>query len=215
MVTRVMMIVDKSGSMNTIRQSTIEGINEYLGDRRREAEEGLEQRFSLLFFSDTSHFQWVVQDKSPLEVEDLTPASFVPSGGTALFDAIAAGIEKLLAEDVKYGPLPANLVIVTDGGENSSFQYSLLQSGAERIKRLIDDCQSRLGWTIYYIGANQDAFAVGVELGVAGGNTMSYAHDHRGAMNAFAVASRATNAYNGRGGAYSAADLSGLRGLTS
>jgi len=62
----------------------------------------------------------------------------------------------------------STLIILTDGHENASIEYT-----KAHVKDLIEQKQKD-GWTVIYLGANQDAFAEGGSLGIAPHMTMNY-----------------------------------------
>ena len=61
------------------------------------------------------------------------------------------------------------LVIITDGENTDSHGYQQPQ-----VKSMITDLEKNHGWTVAYLGANQDAWSVGSSLGLSRGNTMNY-----------------------------------------
>jgi hypothetical protein len=76
-------------------------------------------------------------------------------------------------------------VTFTDGLENQSVEYT-----REMIFDLIGKREVE-GWTFAYLGANQDAYAVGQKIGYAPGSTQNFAPDAAGSAAAFASLSRA------------------------
>jgi hypothetical protein len=82
-------------------------------------------------------------------------------------EAVISGVNEFVESmrDVEVDPKADGkvlAVILTDGLENASEEVT----GAQ-VKKLISDCESE-GWTFIYMGANQDAWAAGGELGVSG-----------------------------------------------
>lgn len=168
--THLTFVVDRSGSMDTVKRDAQGGINSLL--KNQFAEEGV-LTVTLVDF-DTIHEtkQRMVSEKFSYEL--------VPRGGTALFDAVGREIQKTKTdiEILPKGLRPEKVifVIVTDGDENSSRQYDL-----QKTKALIET-QQGAGWTFQFIGADQSAWQ-GAALGVnttqyrnsAIGNTMMYA----------------------------------------
>jgi len=118
------------------------------------------------------------------EVEPLTRETFKPRGSTALLDAIGKTIKNFKDK------ISPTVVILTDGQENSSNQYT-----KSHIKDLVEE-RTKNGWTFVYLGANQDAFAEAGGLGIAPTCTMNY--DPRNTPDAFrelsqAMSSQASN----------------------
>lgn len=187
-------VLDRSGSMMSIKKPTIDGFNEFLGEQTKLPGNVL---LSLTQF-DTSFD--VIHDMVPLDqVPMLTDATFVPRGGTALFDAIGvtvASIEKSIA-NLPEEPARVVLVIMTDGGENSSKEYT-----KDAVNALIEDKRNKRKnaepWDIVFLGANQDAFAAGNQMGVARDATSNYAATAAGTKAVFAGVS----SYVGRSRTY-------------
>ena len=128
----------------------------------------------------------VLADFAPLaEVKELTPETYVPRASTPLLDAIGRGINdigaKLGAKGDDERPEKVVFVILTDGHENASREFTR-QQVFEMIRKQTDEYQ----WKFVYLGANQDAIAVGASLGVAAHSAMTYAHDAKGTGDAFA-----------------------------
>ena len=83
---------------------------------------------------------------------------FSPSDMTALYDAIGQAINTKKKKE-KYDNVVC--IILTDGLENSSVEYTL-----ENIKSMTKEMESNHNWKFVYLGANQDAFAVGTKMGM-------------------------------------------------
>jgi Mg-chelatase subunit ChlD len=147
-------VLDRSGSMDACRDDTIGGFNAFL--REQQAEGGT---LTLILFD---HEYQIVYDRKPIgDVQPLTTHTFVPRGSTALLDAIGKTIKNTQSN------VPT-VVILTDGQENSSQEYT-----KAHVKDLIDQ-KTRDGWTFVYLGANQDAFAEAGQLGIASASTVNY-----------------------------------------
>lgn len=161
MKTEIAFILDRSGSMQSIRDDAIGGFNAFLAAQK---EQPGEAAFSLILFDD--HYD-VVHDRVPLQdVPNLTNKTFVPRGYTALYDAIGKTVAAISARTAEVDKVI--LVILTDGHENASREFS-----GPTIKGIIGRQQEK-GWTILYLGANQDAFAVGSGLGIMRDATIQY-----------------------------------------
>jgi len=169
-------ILDRSGSMEACRDDTIGGFNAFL--REQQAEGGT---LTLILFD---HEYSVSYTNKPIsDVEPLTINTFVPRGATALLDAIGKAIKNTQSN------VPT-VVILTDGQENSSQEYT-----KAHIKDLIEQ-KTKDGWTFVYLGANQDAFAEAGQLGIAPTATANF--DTRRTPEAFralsaAMSSQASN----------------------
>lgn len=183
--TNVHIILDRSGSMQSCRAQTVDAVNEYLRGL------GEKTKVSLTLF-DTSGIDLIWDKRDPAEIK-LTLDEFQPRASTPLYDAIGKTVAKMRAVPTK--ALTA-LVIVTDGQENASQEYT-----KSAIKSLLDDLQKE-GWLVLYLGANQDAFAEGGAIGTVSHNTISY--DTRNIGATMVAASAATMRYAGSGSAWEA-----------
>ena len=104
--------------------------------------------------------------------EDVTIA-LEPQGGTVLHDAIGFGVNKFsqrisaLPEHAQ--PKAIQVIVVTDGEENSSVEYS-----AKQIRKLIKSKQKDAAWDFVFLGANQDAVTTGGNLGFSHDSSMTF-----------------------------------------
>lgn len=164
-----LVILDKSGSMNSIAKAAIDGFNETLGGIRsaqRQYAETQEHYVSLLPFCNCE--MGYVYDRVPVaEVKDLTSKKYRPCCGTPLFDAMGKGINDLYKQTKEMDNATVIVTIITDGEENASREYS-----GKAIKALVDKMRDEQGWNFAYIGTNQDVDAVAEKLSIL--NTMFF-----------------------------------------
>lgn len=172
MKTHVFVILDRSGSMSSCQDATIKGYNEYLEGMKGEKD----VRWNLVLFDD--RLEHPVDDQPVAAVKKLTPKTFVPRGSTALRDAVCRTLNQAKSTITKKDR--ALVVIITDGYENASREYS-----AEQMRDLIKELEGHKNWTFTYLGANQDAWQVAQSYGFARGNTVSYNQTERGTQETF------------------------------
>ena len=161
-------ILDESGSMSSIYEQALMGINEVLSGIRKNQEE----------FSDQEHYVTIVtfegdgmrgvktrRDRVAIsEVKNLTRKDYRPGGCTPLYDAMGKTLHEM---EGRIGEGDRVMVtVITDGMENSSQEYS-----GSAVKTLIERLREK-GWTFAYIGANQDAVEVAKELNIS--NALNY-----------------------------------------
>ncbi len=171
-LTEIIFVLDKSGSMESIRRETLEGFNDFI--HRQLAESG-ETKISLILF-DTKYK--VAYAGVPLrEVVDLTVSSYEPDGGTALLDALGTAIDRTgqrLAEITPENrPGTVIVVVLTDGQENSSQEYTL-----EEVRKRVRNQTKNYAWQFLFLGANQDAWLEAGKLGIS--NAIEFAADKEG-----------------------------------
>lgn len=172
-------ILDRSGSMQSCREATISGFNTFLAEQKKLPGEAF---VSLYQFDD--HYDTVYAGKPLAEAPELTAETFVPRGSTALLDAIGRTITgvgaRLAALPDADRPDKVVIVIVTDGGENASREFT-----REQIFDLIGHQRDKYQWQFVFLGANQDAISTGASFGIMRGQSMTYAANAKGTEAAY------------------------------
>lgn len=153
----ITMVIDRSGSMESIRADAEGGINTFIESQKKEAGEAL---LTLVQFDTEYEF---LHRGSP--IGHVPRYTLVPRGATALLDAIGRAINetgsRLAAMPEPERPGLVVFVIVTDGHENSSKEFT-----RDKIRQMIEHQQSVYQWQFTFLAANQDAFAEGATLGI-------------------------------------------------
>ena len=167
--TLIVVVLDRSGSMNGIRHDTLGGFNSFLADQKKNPTD--EARLTLVQFD---HEYLVSYDNKPLaDVPNLTPETYVPRGNTALLDAMGRAIvttgEALKVMPEAERPEQVVFLCITDGQENASREYTKAKI-AEMVKHQTDVYQ----WNFVFLGANMDAIGEGASMGVAAVNAMNF-----------------------------------------
>lgn len=184
-LTELVFILDKSGSMGGLETDTIGGYNAML--KKQQAVEG-ECRITTVLFD--NHYG-LLHDRIDLKaVSPITEKEYQVGGSTALLDAIGRTIHKIgnaqkhTAED--YRAEKVMVVIITDGEENASREYS-----AERIKQMIEHEKTKYGWEFIFLGANIDAVETAGCFGISADRAQNYHADSEGVEVNFRVMSEA------------------------
>jgi von Willebrand factor type A domain len=189
-LTQITIVLDRSGSMSTVRDATILGFNEFV-DGQREAPG--EANVTLIQF-DTENAHEVVFDQDVKGVPKLAVETYVPRGGTPLHDALGRTITELGSKIGKMseGDRPGKVVIVTmtDGLENSSREYT-----ASRIAEMIKHQREVYKWEFIFLGANQDAILTGERLNIPSAQSVTYDHTRTGTGKVMASTSANVAAY--------------------
>lgn len=165
-LTDITLVVDRSGSMGSIRNDAEGGINEFI---RQQAVEPGEALLTLLQFD--TEYELV---HSGVPVAEVPRYRLEPRGMTALLDAVGRAInetgQRLAAMSEAERPGLVIFVIVTDGAENSSQEFSRAD-----IRQMIEHQQSKYSWQFTFLAANQDAFAAGGSLGIDSAGIANFA----------------------------------------
>lgn len=183
-VNNVLIVLDESGSMDSVRQATVNGFNEQLTALKDDGENE-ETRVTLVAFSDRCRV--ILNAVKASEVEPLTIDKYNPRGSTALFTAIRTGIDTLLASvnDPASNENAFLVVIISDGEENSSHVNDKI-SVPNRIKELT----AQKNWTFTYLGANVDITKIADSLNLYAGNVASFNQTKHGTASAMSSVSR-------------------------
>ncbi len=188
--TIVNLILDKSGSMTNCKEGTIKGFNEYLNGLKQKKGD---VRMSLTLF-DTTAFNEINIEKryvnTPVkEIKPLSNDSYIPGGGTPLYDAAVDSIEESYNKIKNMDSKPVVItVIITDGEENSSVRHNLT---------CLKDLQTKLtkegNWTFVFLGANQDSYKTASSFNMSRGNIGDFQGSNAGWTLAFNGLSRGTD----------------------
>jgi Mg-chelatase subunit ChlD len=161
--TLICVILDESGSMATKKADVIGGFNQFLRDQKALTVD--EMRLSLTKFNTLCS---TVYSAMPVAaVPELTEATYVPGGNTALFDAVAETVR--LADKDKLEDERVLVLVMTDGQENSSRETTKAQ-----IQAIIAERTARGNWSFAYIGENPERWAR--ETGASVRNAVQYQH---------------------------------------
>lgn len=188
-------VLDESGSMNTIKDRVIAGYNEYFNGLRRDPSSDYLVtlvKFDAMPPEPNCRVQYNL--KAIQEAPDLNSANYQPRGSTPLYDAIGETIRQIEKEASRTG-YPVLLVINTDGQENASREFN-----QDSIAKLIKEKEATGKWTFVYLGADQNAWAHAQKMGMSAGNTVSYSSSNvRSVMNSLvgATYTRSENVLRG------------------
>lgn len=161
----IAVVLDRSGSMQSVKEDTEGGLKAFLEDQRE-----VEGRTTVSLYQFDDRYEVVYQNTPVAEVPDFT---LRPRGMTALLDAVGRTIasegEDLAKLPESRRPGEVVMVILTDGLENASSEYSLA-----RVREMITHQRDKYGWVFVFLGADQDAFAAAGGMGIAADQAMSY-----------------------------------------
>lgn len=177
----ITIVLDRSGSMQSIKKETIEGFNRFISSQLKN---GINASITLVQFD--HEFQVLYEDVKLKNVNELSDDLYEPRGLTALLDAIGKTIK--LGNDryknTKRGKRPDKMlfVIITDGHENNSSKYT-----RKKIFKKIRMMEDKHGWEFIFLGANQDAIAEAGNYGINAKRAMTFAADVVGTGDVYAT----------------------------
>ncbi len=161
-------ILDQSGSMSDCVNQTLKG----LADQRKEilaiANEfpGQEIRVGLTVFDHNIELKY--SNLSVTELSRMNSFHYQPNGQTALLDAIGMSVAATQRLMVNEGD-SAVIIILTDGYENASKEYSHKQ-----IKELIQAKEETGKWSFTYLGATLDAVEIARSMNIKAENSFAF-----------------------------------------
>ncbi len=192
-LTELVFILDKSGSMSGLESDTIGGFNSMLA--KQKAVEGECFVTTVLFDNEYE----LVHDRIDIKaISPMTDREYQVGGTTALLDAIGKTINKIsnaqkhTAEE--YRAEKVMFVIITDGLENSSREYS-----ADKVKALIERQKEKYAWEFVFLGANIDAVETAGKFGISADRAMDYLADSEGTNLNFKMISQAVATFRKSG----------------
>ncbi len=171
--TRLLYVLDESGSMEDIKPSVISGFNEYI--------HGLQKMGNFTVTLTKFDSMGIRTPYSALPVKKvpkLNADTYSPGQMTPLYDACVEAIENLALEMTDGQPVL--VAIQTDGLENASKHHT-----EKCLRNLIQKLQAKGNWSFVFMGANQDSWAVAQNLGIPQGNIVNWQATTLGTQNVF------------------------------
>lgn len=189
--THINVILDRSGSMGPIREDTIGGYNTFLAEQK--AQPGA-ATWTLVQFDSQDPYEVVHGFKPIAEILALDPQTYVPRGGTPLFDALGRGINDV---EQNLGKLPESerpakviFAIVTDGEENASTEFS-----GEQVQKMIKEKTEASHWEFVFLSSDLAAIQEAESLGMQAPSMMRFARSAAGTAGAWSALSRRSSEY--------------------
>ena len=168
--TAMLLVIDRSGSMITIRDDMVGGLQGLVADQA--SEPGM-LTVDVVTFDTVIDWQHHFADPADVRIE------LEPRGGTALYDALGASVAQFGQELAKLPeharPSTVQVVVVTDGEENSSTEWT-----AAAVRQAVSEQTEKYGWDFVFLGANQDAALAAHHLGIAAESALDYSADVAG-----------------------------------
>ena len=167
-LTDITLVVDRSGSMEMMRDDAEGGVNAFI---REQASEPGGALLTLVQFDTEYEFL-----HKGVPITQVPKYQLYPRGSTALLDAVGRAInetgERLSKMAEADRPGLVIFVVMTDGHENASREFS-----KTKVKEMIEHQQENYDWHFTFLGANQDAFSEAGSMGFAQAGVANYAAD--------------------------------------
>lgn len=164
-LTDITLVVDRSGSMQAIRDDAQGGVNALLADQAQQPGQAL---ITLVEFD--TEYAFVHRG---VPAADVPPYALVPRGSTALLDAVGRAINetgaRLAAMPEGQRPGLVVMVIATDGHENSSREFT-----RDQVREMIEHQQTVYNWQFTFLGADAASFAEAGAMGIAASGVAQY-----------------------------------------
>lgn len=172
-----LIILDRSGSMASIAEQAIAGVNETIGTIRQAGRtKDMRQYLSVVSFCGCTTSLFCKNE--PIEnVRTMTAADYQPCCSTPLYDAMGQSLTALREHVGRRQDVAVSVTIITDGYENASRRWT-----SEAVKALVELLKAD-GWLFAYIGANQNLDEV--KFNVAIDNCMAFAATPEGTKRMF------------------------------
>jgi len=192
-INHYLLILDKSGSMQSVKNEAIAGFNEQVQTIKDLTRKYPKQEFKVSLVTFNHEVDTVFMNQQAEELEELKKSHYNPDGMTALYDAIGLSTSSLkneIEDELKKEDVKIIVSIFTDGYENSSKEYKISD-----IAESIEALKKTKKWIFTYIGTNQDVVAVAKKMNVATGNVGIYNVGKIGTQSAFRSASQSISNY--------------------
>jgi Mg-chelatase subunit ChlD len=186
-------LLDRSGSMQVLWTEALNSVNAYV---KKLADDKVDTGVTLATFDkDGEEFKFeVIRDRIiPSTWKQVSTADATPRGMTPLNDAIGrtVALAKAGINGIPYDKLA--LIVMTDGLENASREYTHAAA-----KALLDDCRAK-NWQVIFLGADFDNAAQAASYGNAVSATLAAAPASM--SEAMAETARMRSEYSVRGSA--------------
>lgn len=166
MSTKIISVIDASGSMATMQKETVTGFNHFLNDLKKEGDP--QDTVTVLLFNGRVS---VLRDSVPIgDVELMRDVEYTPSGFTALYDAIGEGIARATQGAFSLKEDRYLMLIITDGEENASQLFT-----SAELKERIAALEESGKWEFVYMGASKrDVLKQRSSLGFGDNKSVDY-----------------------------------------
>lgn len=174
--THIAIVVDRSGSMSSIRKSALDGLNETINGIIQDGDLGGETDVTVVLFD--NEIEVVLENVPSNMMTKFTEEDYIPRGTTALYDAIMQAVNSIADAD-ETDDTGYLVTVISDGHENAS------KTPQSEISSLIKQLEGQGNWTFNFMLANQDIHQFVATMGATLGNVASFAATEQGVTTAY------------------------------
>jgi uncharacterized protein YegL len=184
--THIAIVVDRSGSMSSIRKSALDGLNETINGIVQDGDLGGETDVTVILFD--NEIESVLENVPAKMMTKFDEEDYVPRGTTALYDAIVQAVNSIT--DVDETDDTGYLVtVISDGHENAS------KTPQNEVSSLIKQLEGQGNWTFNFMLANQDIHQFAAVMGASLGNVAAFAATDQGVQTAYSTMTVSNSSY--------------------
>ncbi len=167
MRSEIILILDRSGSMDEMKTDAIGGFNTFIAEQKKNPDPA-----TVTFVQFDDRYEKLAEGQPLADVKPLDDQTFQPRGSTALLDAIGRTIteqgDRFSQMALTRRPEKVIVCVITDGLENASRHYT-----RQAIFGLISQQRDQWNWSFYFVGANQDAYGEAGQMGIQPGQVLN------------------------------------------
>ncbi len=177
--THICVVLDASGSMSVLHESTVKAFNDFIQSQKKEAGKTV---LDIYQFADSTRH--IVDSADLAHIHGDLMSDYTCDGCTAMYDAICTAIDTLgkrfAAMPEHERPANVLVAILTDGMENASRKF-LREDVAKRIRHQ----KEVYSWEFIFLAANQDAVLSGGEIGISANDCLDFEMNEKGMQSNF------------------------------
>lgn len=167
----ITVLLDRSGSMDYRKDDHIGGLRSFVKDQQNR--EG-ETKLTLIQFDGSNSCEVHIDNKVIEDIKD-NDINLIPRGSTPLFDAVGKALAFIEEKEQNDKSDQVIFVVLTDGEENSSKEWTKDRVQAA-IKKIEDD------YVVMFLGAEMSAWSEGGSIGFTSANIMPVNYQNTAAV---------------------------------
>ena len=173
-VNHVIFVLDRSGSMERVRQSTLDNLNEQIQQMKADCPGDQATFVTVMSFSRTINVMRCRESLS--KIKPIKMSEYQPYGNTALYDAIGRSIGMATDYMSEYRNFDnASLIfILTDGKDNASEEFVMKSD----IRELIEEKKKDGRFTFAFMGCSEEILNDATLIGLT--STIKYDASSKG-----------------------------------